>query len=56
MTDNNTGGIVAMKQDLEDILQKDVDVVTEAGISPYLKDDIIREAVRNTIIYHIERS
>jgi len=30
--------IVAMKQDLEDILQKDVDVVTESGILNSFRD------------------
>ena len=38
--------ILAIKQDLEDLLQRNVDVVTESAVSPYIKDDIIRQAVR----------
>jgi predicted nucleotidyltransferase len=38
--------IVAIKQDLEDLLGCKVDVVTEAAISPYLKENVLREAVR----------
>lgn len=37
--------IVAIKQDLEDLLDRKVDVVTEASISPYIRDRILREAV-----------
>ena len=37
--------LVAIKQDLEDLLGRDVDVVTEAGLSPYLRDQALREAV-----------
>ena len=37
--------ILAIKQDLEDLLQRNVDVVTESAVSPYIKDDVIREAV-----------
>ena len=37
--------IVALKQDLEDLLAWKVDVVTEAAISPYFRDEILREAV-----------
>ena len=37
--------LIAMKQDLEDILGCKVDIVTEAGLSPYLKDNILKEAV-----------
>lgn len=37
--------IVAIKQDLEDLLGTPVDVVTEASISPYIRDDVLREAV-----------
>lgn len=36
--------IVALKQDLEDILGLPVDVVTEAALSPYIRDEVIREA------------
>jgi predicted nucleotidyltransferase len=38
--------IVAIKQDLEDLLGCKVDVVTEAAISPYLIDKVLHEAVR----------
>ena len=37
--------IVALKQDLEDLLDVRVDVVTEAALSPYMRDDVLREAV-----------
>jgi predicted nucleotidyltransferase len=37
--------IIAIRQDLEDLLGLPVDVVTEAGISPYLRDQILGEAV-----------
>jgi predicted nucleotidyltransferase len=37
--------LIAIKQDLEDLLGSPVDVVTEAAISPYIRDDIIRDAV-----------
>lgn len=37
--------IVALKQDLEDLLNCKVDVVTEAAISPYMRDQILKEAV-----------
>ena len=37
--------IVAIKQDLEDLLGCKVDVVTEAAISPYIRDQVLREAV-----------
>ena len=37
--------IVAIKQDLEDLLGCEVDVVTEAAISPYIREEVLREAV-----------
>jgi predicted nucleotidyltransferase len=37
--------IIGMKQDLEDLLQRKVDVVTEGAVSPYLRDEIVRQAV-----------
>jgi uncharacterized protein len=37
--------IVAIKQDLEDLLGIPVDVVTERSISPYIRDAVLREAV-----------
>jgi predicted nucleotidyltransferase len=36
--------VVAIKQDLEDLLGRRVHVVTEAAISPYIRDEIIRDA------------
>jgi predicted nucleotidyltransferase len=37
--------IVAIKQEVEDLLGKKVDVVTEAALSPYLRDEVLQEAV-----------
>jgi len=37
--------IVALKQDLEDLLGCKVDVVTERSISPLVRDEILKEAV-----------
>ena len=37
--------LIAIKQDLEDLLGCEVDVVTEAAISPYLREQVLREAV-----------
>lgn len=37
--------IIAIKQDLEDLLGCKVDVITEASLSPYLKDEILKTAV-----------
>jgi predicted nucleotidyltransferase len=37
--------IVAIKQDLEDLLGYPVDVVTEGGLSPYLRERILAEAL-----------
>lgn len=37
--------IIAIKQDLEDLLGVEVDVVTKAAISPYIRDEILKEAV-----------
>jgi predicted nucleotidyltransferase len=36
--------LIAIKQDLEDLLHCAVDVVTEEGLSPYLRDQILTEA------------
>ena len=35
--------LVAIQQDLEEFLGRRVDVVTEAGLSPYLRDAILRD-------------
>ena len=37
--------LVAMKQDLEDELGRSVDIVTENGISPFMRNSIFAEAV-----------
>jgi hypothetical protein len=37
--------VIAIKQDLEELLGCKVDVVTEAAISPYLRDKVLHEAV-----------
>lgn len=36
---------VALKQDLEELLGRDVDVVTEQSLHPRLRDRVLREAV-----------
>ena len=37
--------LIPIKQDLEDLLGCQVDVVTEAGISPYIREQVLKEAV-----------
>lgn len=37
--------LIAIEQDLEDLLQRHVDVVTQGGLSPYLRDRVLAEAV-----------
>ncbi len=37
--------LVAVKQDLEDLLGCKVDVVTEAAVSPYIREQVLREAI-----------
>ncbi len=37
--------LVAIKQDLEELLLCKVDVVTEAAVSPYLRERVLNEAV-----------
>jgi predicted nucleotidyltransferase len=37
--------LIAIKQDLEDVLGRSVDVVTEAGLSPYVRQRVLAEAV-----------
>jgi hypothetical protein len=37
--------LVAIKQDLEDLLGRQVHVVTEPSLILYLRDDVLREAV-----------
>lgn len=36
--------LVAIKQDLEELLGCKVDVVTEAAVSPYLRERVLKEA------------
>ena len=37
--------LIAIKQDLEDLLGCKVDVVTEAAISPYMREQVLNEAI-----------
>lgn len=37
--------LVAIKQELEDLLGREVHVVTEPSLSPYLREEILKEAV-----------
>lgn len=37
--------LIAIKQDLEDLFGCKVDVVTEAAVSPYLRELVLKEAV-----------
>jgi uncharacterized protein len=37
--------LVALKQDLEALLGRRVDVVEEEGLSPYLRDQVLQEAI-----------
>ena len=37
--------LVELKQDIEDLLARPVDVVTEAALSPYIRDRILTEAL-----------
>jgi predicted nucleotidyltransferase len=37
--------IVGIKQELEDSLGRPVDVVTEAAISPYIREQVLQEAI-----------
>lgn len=36
--------LVAIKQDLEDLLGREVHVVAEAAISPYMRERVLRDA------------
>lgn len=36
--------LIALQQELEQILGVDVDVLTPASLSPYMRDDVLREA------------
>lgn len=37
--------LVGLKQDMEDLVGRSVDVVEEDGMSPYMKDSILRDAL-----------
>ena len=37
--------VVAIKQDLEDLLGCSVDVVTEDAVSPYIREQVLKDAV-----------
>ena len=37
--------LIALKHGIEDLLGREVDIVTEAPISPYVRDDIMRTAI-----------
>jgi predicted nucleotidyltransferase len=37
--------VIAIKQDLEDLLQSKVDVVTKSAVSPYIRDEIVSQAI-----------
>ena len=39
--------IIAIKQDLEDLLGYKVDVVTEASLSPYIREQVLKEAAQS---------
>lgn len=43
--DRSLFDLIAIKQDLEDLLGCGVDVVTEAGLSSYIRDQVLQEAV-----------
>jgi hypothetical protein len=43
-SDRNLFDPIAFSQELEDVLGVDVDVVSEGGLSPYLRDRILAEA------------
>lgn len=38
--------LIAIKQDLEDLLGCQVDVVTKAGLSPYIREKVLKEAIK----------
>lgn len=37
--------IIAIKQDIEDLLGREVDVVTEDSLSPYFRDEVLKGAI-----------
>ena len=37
--------LIALKQDLEDLIGRKVDVLTEAAISPYIREQVLENAI-----------
>jgi predicted nucleotidyltransferase len=37
--------LIALKQEIEDLLQRSVDVVTDRALSPYIRDRVLAEAI-----------
>lgn len=37
--------IVGLKQDLEDLIHRSVDVITERALSPYIREHVLSEAI-----------
>lgn len=37
--------LIAIKQDLEDLLGREIHIVTEKSISPYIRESVLKEAV-----------
>ena len=37
--------VIAIKQDLEDLLGREVDVVTEDAVSTYIREQVLKEAI-----------
>lgn len=37
--------IISIKQDLEDLLGCNVDVVTDSALSPYIRDEVLGQAI-----------
>ena len=37
--------IIAIKQDIEDMINRRVDVVTAGALSPYIREEIVKEAI-----------
>jgi uncharacterized protein len=37
--------LIAIKQELDDLLGREVDLVTEDAVSPYIREQVLKEAV-----------
>lgn len=44
-SDRDLFDIVALKQELERVLDRKVDVLTEGALSRYIREDVVRDAV-----------